>query len=107
MYTPRKEGVELIANSLGVDQSKISVPKAREVERLLTTQKIPEELDNALSGKNNGKTLLVCMMGNTSLRAAEVLAEKGIAAKSLTGGISALSQDKGKELSELVRIATE
>ena len=47
------------------------------------------------------------MMGNTSLRAAEVLAEKGIAAKSLTGGISALSQDKGKELSELVRIATE
>ena len=107
MYTPRKEGVELIANSLGVDQSKISVPKAREVERLLTTQKIPEELDNALSGENNGKTLLVCMMGNTSLRAAEVLAEKGIAAKSLTGGISALSQDKGKELSELVRIATE
>lgn len=107
MYTPRKEGVELIANSLGVDQSKISVPKAREVERLLTTQKIPEELDNALSGKNNGKTLLVCMMGNTSLRAAEVLAEKGIEAKSLTGGISALSQDKGKELSELVRIATE
>ena len=87
MYTPRKEGVELIANSLGVDQSKISVPKAREVERLLTTQKIPEELDNALSGKNNGKTLLVCMMGNTSLRAAEVLAEKGIEAKSLTGGI--------------------
>jgi cysteine synthase A/cysteine synthase B len=47
------------------------------------------------------------MMGNTSLRVAEVLAEKGITAKSLTGGISALSQDKGKELSELVRIATE
>jgi cysteine synthase len=107
MYTPRKEGIELIANSLGVDQNKISVPKASEVERLLTTQKIPEELDNALGGENNGNTLLVCMMGNTSLRAAEVLAEKGIAAKSLTGGISALSQDKGKELSELVRIATE
>jgi cysteine synthase len=107
MYTPRKEGIELIANSLGIDQNKISVPKASEVERLLTTQKIPEELDNALGGENNENTLLVCMMGNTSLRVAEVLAEKGIAAKSLTGGISALSQDKGKELSELVRIATE
>jgi cysteine synthase A/cysteine synthase B len=47
------------------------------------------------------------MMGNTSLRVAEVLAEKGIAAESLTGGISALSQDKGKQISELVRIATE
>src|SRR5919107_3487468 len=93
MYTPRKEGIELIANSLGVDESKISVPKASEVERLLATQKVPEELDSALGGGNNEKTLLVCMMGNTSLRVAEVLAEKGIAAKSLTGGISALSQD--------------
>lgn len=110
MYTPRKEGIQLIANSLGVDESKISVPKASEVEQLLATQKIPEELDNALGGGgggDNGKTLLVCMMGNTSLRVAEVLSEKGIAAESLTGGISALSQDKGKEISELVRLATE
>jgi cysteine synthase A len=107
MYTPRKEGIELIANSLGVDESKISVPKASEVERLLATQQIPKELDNSLGDGDNGKTLLVCMMGNTSLRVAEVLAEKGIAAKSLTGGISALSQDKGKEISELVSIATE
>lgn len=107
MYTPRKEGIELIANSLGVDESKISVPKASDVERLLATQKIPKELDDALGGGDNSKALLVCMMGNTSLRVAEVLAEKGIAAESLTGGISALSQDKDKQISELVRIATE
>jgi cysteine synthase/rhodanese-related sulfurtransferase len=107
MYTPRKEGIELIANSLGVDESKISVPKASDVERLLATQKIPKELDGALGGGDNRRALLVCMMGNTSLRVAEVLAEKGIAAESLTGGISALSQDKGKQISELVRIATE
>jgi len=107
MYTPRKEGIELIANSLGIDEGKISVPKASEVERLLATQKIPKDLDNALGGGKDGKKLLVCMMGNTSLRVAEVLAEKGIVAKSLTGGISALSQDKGKELSELVQMATE
>jgi len=41
MYTPRKEGIELIANSLGCDQSKISVPKAKDVERFLATQNIP------------------------------------------------------------------
>src|SRR5947209_10501407 len=105
-YTPRKEGIELIANSLGVDQSKISVPKARDVERLLATQEIPPELDSALGG-GDGKSLLVCMMGNTSLMVAKVLAGKGIAAESLNGGINALSQEKGKQISQLVRMATE
>ncbi|TLX95795.1 MAG: pyridoxal-phosphate dependent enzyme [Thaumarchaeota archaeon] len=105
-YTPRKEGIELIANSLGVDESKISVPKARDVERLLATQEIPPELDKALGGAD-GKSLLVCMMGNTSLMVAKVLAGKGIAAESLNGGINALSQEKGKQISQLVRMATE
>jgi cysteine synthase/rhodanese-related sulfurtransferase len=110
MYTPSKEGIELIANSLGVDKNKIIVPKASDVERLLATQKIPKELDNALGdsdGENGKKSLLVCMMGNTSLRAAQVLGEKGIVAQSLSGGISALSQEKDKPISELVRMATE
>jgi rhodanese-related sulfurtransferase len=105
-YTPRKEGIELIANSLGIDESKISVPKAKDVERLLTTQQIPTELDKALGGAD-GKSLLVCMMGNTSLMVAQVLARKGLAAESLNGGINALSQGKGKQISELVRLATE
>lgn len=105
MYTPRKEGIELIANSLGCDESKISVPKASDVERLLATQEIPKELDKALGGAE-GKSLLVCMMGNTSFQVAQVLAEKGIVAESLTGGISALSESRGKQISELVRIAT-
>jgi cysteine synthase A/cysteine synthase B len=47
------------------------------------------------------------MMGNTSLRAAQTLAQKGVVAESLTGGISALSQGKGKQISELVQMATE
>ena len=105
-YTPRKEGIELIANSLGIDQSKISVPKARDVAQLLATQEIPKELDSALGGAD-GKSLLVCMMGNTSLMAAKVLAGKGIVAESLNGGINALSQGKGKQISELIRLATE
>lgn len=105
MYTPRKEGIELIAKSLGVDESRIIVPKASEVEQLLMTQQIPKELDKALGG--DAKPLLVCMMGNTSLRVAQVLGQKGIAAESLNGGISALSQGKGKQISELVQMATE
>ena len=105
-YTPREEGIELIAKTLGVDKSKISVPKARDVERLITTQQIPEELNKALDG-SHGKSLLVCMMGNTSLMAAQVLAGKGIIAESLNGGISALSQGKGKQISELIKVATE
>ena len=106
MYTPRKEGIELIANSLGCDESKISVPKASDVERFLATQQIPQELGKALGGAD-GKSLLVCMVGNTSFRVAQVLAGKGIVAESLTGGISALSQEKGKQISELVQMATE
>ncbi len=106
MYTPREEGIKLIADSLGCDEGMISVPKASEVEQLLATQEIPNELDKVL-GRTNGKSLLICMVGNTSFRAAQVLAEKGIAAESLIGGIATLSQVKGKEVSQLVRIATE
>lgn len=106
MYTPRKEGIKLIANSLGLDESKISVPKARDVEQLLATHEIPEEIRKML-GENNGRSLLICMMGNTSLMAAQVLSQKGISAESLIGGISALSEGKGKQLAELVEIAKE
>jgi len=105
-YTPREEGIELIAKSLGMDKSKIIVPKARDVEQLLATQQIPEELNKVLEG-SKGKSLLVCMAGNTSLMAVRVLASKGIATESLTGGISTLSQGKGKQISELIRVATE
>jgi cysteine synthase A len=116
MYTPRKEGIQLIAKSLGVEESKIVVPKASEVGQLLATQQIPKSLDNTLrgggeksdtNGRAGGKALLVCMMGNTSLRVAEVLAKKGIVTQSLNGGISTLSQGKGKQISELVKMATE
>ena len=105
-YTPREEGIELIAKSLGVDKSKISVPKARTVGQLLATQQIPEELSKDLQGPK-GKTLLVCMAGNTSLMAVNVLAGKGIMSESLIGGITALPEGKSRQLSELIRVATE
>ncbi len=105
-YTPLEEGIELIANSLGVDKEKISVPKARTVDQLLATQQIPEELKKDLQG-SKGKSLLVCMAGNTSLMAVKVLASKGVITESLTGGITELPQGKGRQLSELIKEATE
>ena len=105
-YTPREEGIEVIAKSLGVDKDKISVQKASTVNQLLSTQQIPEELSKDLQGPK-GKSLLVCMAGNTSLRAVKVLADKGIVTESLTGGISELPQAKTKQITELIKQATE
>jgi len=105
-YTPRDEGIELIAKSLGVDKSKITVPKARTVEQLLATQQIPEELSKDLQG-SKGKSLLVCMAGNTSLMAVQVLATKGIVTESLTGGITQLPQGIGQDPSKFIKVATE
>ena len=105
-YTPREEGIELIAKSLGIDKDKISVQKASTVGKLLSTQQIPEELSKDLQG-SKGKSLLVCMAGNTSLRAVKILADKGIVTESLTGGISELPQAKTKQITELIKQATE
>ncbi len=104
-YIPREEGIELLAKTLGVDKSKIIVPKAREVQRLLMAQQVPEDLKKTLEGSH--KSLLVCMAGYTSLNAVKVFGDKGFATESLSGGISALSQAKGKQISELITVATE
>lgn len=103
-YTPRDEGVEVIARSLGVDKSRISIQKAGTVNQLFSTQKIPEEMSRDLKG---GKCLLVCMAGNTSLMATKVLAGNGIAAESLNGGITGLPEGMMRNPGELVRLATE
>lgn len=105
-YTPKEEGVEVIAKSLGVDKDKISIPKARTVEQLLATQEIPDELKKDLEG-SKGNSLLVCMAGNTSLMAVKALANKGVTTQSLSGGITALPQAKQKQLPQLIKAATE
>ena len=105
-YTPKEEGIEMIAKSLGVDKSKISVPKARTINELLSTQQVPEELNKELNG-SKGKSLLVCMAGNTSLMTTQVLASKGIVTQSLTGGITNLPEGRGKNPGEFIKAATE
>jgi cysteine synthase A len=47
------------------------------------------------------------MAGNTSLMAVKALAGKGVITESLIGGISELPQGKNRQLSELIREATD
>ena len=105
-YTPKEEGIEMIAKSLGVDKSKIAVPKAGTINTLLSTQEVPEELSKEFDG-SNGKSLLVCMAGNTSFMTAQVLASKGIVTQSLNGGITDLPEGRGKNPGEYIQIALE
>ena len=105
-YTPKEEGIEIIAKSLGVDKEKISIPKASTVNKLLSTQEVPDELNKELEG-DKGKCLLICMAGNTSLMATQVLASKGIVTESLNGGITNLPEGQGKNPGEYIKIARE
>ncbi len=107
MFAPKEEGKKLIASSLGLEESKIEVATALEVNTLFTTQDVPESLRKVLQ-INNGRTLLVvCMVGGTSLQVAKILERKGIRAESLSGGITGLSERSGRQISDLVIVARE
>jgi len=106
MFVPKEDGIKLLASSLGCDESKIKVARASDVQTLISTEKIPDNVRNVLP-KDNRKILLVCMAGGTSLRVAQILASNGILGQSLTGGIMSLSESSKKQPSELVQMATE
>ncbi len=103
-FVPSEEGVQLIANSLGCREGDLKIAGAAEVAQLINGGEMPEGLGGILQ-RRKGKVLLVCLVGGTSLRAARVLSHRGIDAQSLSGGISALSQAKGKQVSTLIRPA--
>jgi len=105
-YTPKEEGIEMIAKSLGIDKEKIAIPKASTINQLLSTQQIPDELNKDLDG-SKGKSLLICMAGNTSLMTAQVLASQGIVTESLNGGITNLPEGQGKNPGQYIKAATE
>ena len=56
---------------------------------------------------SKGKSLLVCMAGNTSLMTSQVLASKGIITQSLNGGITNLPEGKSKNPGEYIQVARE
>jgi len=78
----------------------------QDVQALITRDEIPEGISQLLP-KGRSRTLLVCMAGGTSLRAAEILTKKGLGAQSLTGGIMSLAQSNNRVPDELVKVASE
>jgi cysteine synthase len=106
MFVPKEDGIKLLASSLGCDESKIKVALASDVQSLISTEKIPDNITNVLP-KDSRKILLVCMAGGTSLRVAQIFATKGVQGQSLTGGIMSLSENSKKQPSDLVQMARE
>jgi len=106
MFTPREEGMKLIADALRVDPERIRVARTSDVERFITSGEVPEGLSRQLRESGN-KPLFVCMSGSTSLRVAELLGEGDIQAVSLTGGITKLSQTAKVPLPKLVQLSRE
>jgi rhodanese-related sulfurtransferase len=104
MFAPKDEGIKIIAKSLGCEPNMVKVATAEDVQQVISNQEIPETM-RRLFPEKKGKLLLVCMVGNTSLNVAKLLANKGIDADSLTGGILGVSQSNGKPPSELVQLA--
>jgi cysteine synthase/rhodanese-related sulfurtransferase len=106
MFVPKEDGIKLLASSLGCDDGKIKVARAADVQTLISTEKIPDNVRNVLP-KDKRKVLLVCMAGGTSLRVAQILASNGILGQSLTGGIMSLSENSKKQPSDLVQMSRE
>jgi cysteine synthase len=106
MFVPKEDGVKLLAASLGCDESKIKVARVSDVQALISTEKIPDNIKTVLP-KDDRRVLLVCMAGGTSLRVAQILAANGVLGQSLTGGIMSLSENSKKQPSDLVQMARE
>src|SRR3989449_2870713 len=106
MFVPKEDGIKLVASCLGCDESKIKVARVSDVQELISTEKIPDNITNVLP-KDNRKVLLVCMAGASSLRVAQILAAKGIQGQSLTGGIMSLSENSKKQPADLVQMSRE
>lgn len=106
MFVPKEDGIKLLASSLGCEESKIRIARASDVQRLISTEKIPDNIANVLP-RDGRKILLVCMAGGTSLRVAQIFATKGMQSQSLTGGIMSLSENSKKQPSDLVQMTRE
>jgi len=106
-YAPNDEGAKLVAAALdgGKGSATLEVARPIDVARAVTTQQVAEGLMQ-LVGKRQGRVLLVCMSGNTSLRVAQLLSEKGIKSQSLAGGITKVAQARGRPILALVKPAS-
>lgn len=106
MFAPKEEGIKLISSSLGCEENRVKIARAKDVEMVISYQELPQTMRSLLS-KDKRKLLLVCMVGNTSLRVAKMLVQIGIDAESLAGGIMGVPEAGAKHPSEIVQLASE
>src|SRR5437016_8565524 len=52
MFVPKEDGIKLVASSLGCEESKIKVARASDVQALISTEKIPDNIKNILPKDN-------------------------------------------------------
>ena len=106
-YAPNEEGAKLVVSALdgGKDGAKLEIASAADVARAVGTRQVPPGLMHMVENQQ-GRVLLVCMSGNTSLKVATLLKEKGIRSQSLTGGITNLASESGRPVGALVRPAS-
>jgi rhodanese-related sulfurtransferase len=105
-FVPNQEGVKLISSALGVEENKVKITSPRDLEKIVYNQEFPERV-RSLVPTDQSKVLLVCMVGNASLRVAKQLARMGVNAESLTGGIMGMPEASAKHPSELVQLASD
>jgi cysteine synthase len=104
MFVPREEGIRVIAESLGCDESAVKVASPRDVQAVLNGRAPSGEFERLLP-KEDRPVLVVCMAGNTSLMLARVLQRQGVAAESLIGGITGLPASRTRQPLELVQVS--
>ncbi len=104
MFVPKKEGLEVIASSLGCDESAIKVAKTTEVQDVLNGKPLPKGFEDLVPADGR-RLLFVCMAGNTSLLLAKALSRLGVDAESLVGGITQLPTSRTRAPFELVQVA--
>lgn len=116
-YVPTAEGIRLISSALGCVAHQIKVANPKDVEQVIDDkyddgelpyglkELLPSRLENDhdRSGEKKRKLLVMCMSGKTSLAVVQSLANKGVQAVSLTGGITGLSTNEGVQISRLVQ----
>ncbi|HYC11686.1 MAG TPA: pyridoxal-phosphate dependent enzyme [Nitrososphaerales archaeon] len=91
---PKQAGLTAIASAIGINEKSVRVAKPRELEALLSGSGIPEVFAYPERGK---RLLLVCMAGETSIMMAKALAQRGVRADSLSGGISGILRELGAQ----------
>jgi cysteine synthase/rhodanese-related sulfurtransferase len=102
MFTPKEEGIQLLAAALGCEPSRVKVAKIRDVQSLVNGGGTPQGILEILP-QNGRNALLVCMVGGTSLMAAKYLSAKGFNAQSLKGGIMGIAASRGKAPAHILK----